>query len=93
MIEINYDALEQEIESGTFRLRLESELMDGFRQLHASGERLPTASHYASQIAEIISRGASSPLPADLAFYVYQETLAACEHARATVLGDPVLPM
>jgi hypothetical protein len=88
MIEIDYDTLEHEIESGAFRLRLESELTNGFRQLHASGERLPTASHYASQIAEIVSRGAESPLSTDLAFYVYQEILAACEHARAAVLGE-----
>jgi len=88
MIDIDYDTLEHEIESGAFRLRLESELAEGFRHIHASGERLPTASHYASQIAEIVSRGAAQPLSSDLAFNVYQEILAACEHARAEVLGE-----
>lgn len=88
MIDIDYDTLEHEVESGAFRLRLESELADGFRHIHATGERLPTASHYASQIAEIIARGAAAPLSNDLAFHVYQEILAACEHARATVLGE-----
>ena len=88
MIDIDYATLEHEIESGAFRLRLESELTDGFRHLHESGERLPTASHYASQIAEIVSRGAVTPLHPDLAFNVYQEILAACEHARAAVLGE-----
>lgn len=88
MIEIDYDTLEHEIESGAFRLRLESELMNGFRQLHASGERLPTASHYASQIAEIVNRGAPEPLSADLAYNLYQEILLACERARAAVLGE-----
>ena len=88
MIAIDYDTLEHEIETGAFRLRLESELTDGFRHIHASGERLPTASHYASQIAEIVSRGTDSPLDPDLAFNLYQEILAACEHARAAVLGE-----
>jgi len=88
MIDIDYDTLEHEVESGAFRLRLESELTDGFRHIHATGERLPTASHYASQIAEIVSSGAASPLHADLAFNLYQEILAACEHARAAVLGE-----
>lgn len=88
MIDIDYGTLEHEVESGAFRLRLESELTDGFRHLHASGERLPPASHYASQIAEIVSRGAAAPLHAELAFHLYQEILAACERARAAVLGE-----
>lgn len=88
MIDINYETLEHEIESGAFRLRLQSELTDGFRHIHASGERLPTASHYASQIAEIVSRGVAAPMHAELAFNLYQEILAACEQARAAVLGE-----
>lgn len=92
MIDIDYETLEHEVESGAFRLRLESELTDGFHRIHTSGERLPTASHYASQIAEIVSKGAASPLHADLAFNLYQEILAACEHARAAVLGEEPQP-
>lgn len=85
---VDYAILEQELEEGTFRQRLQLELIIGFRDLHMSGERLPPASHYASQIAEIVNNGADEPLGADLAFYLYQEILAACEHARAAVLGE-----
>ncbi len=85
---IDYDNLEEEVDSGAFRARLEIELTRGFRALHQSGERLPPSSHYASQIAEIVSRGAKEPLSPDLAFNLYQEILAACEHATATVLGE-----
>jgi hypothetical protein len=85
---VDYTTLEEEIENGAFRIRLQEELTHGFRQIHQSGERLPAASHYASQIAEIVSRNAEAPLHADLAFNVYQEILAAVEAARAAVLGE-----
>ena len=88
MIDISYDGLEDEIMSGAFAARLEIELTRGFRAIHATGERLPTASHYASQIAEIVNRGAAEPLSADLAYNLYQEILLACERARAAVLGE-----
>ncbi|HEV8432305.1 MAG TPA: hypothetical protein VGR95_02750 [Thermoanaerobaculia bacterium] len=89
MIDVDYADLWNELESGAFRDRLETELMRGFRQIQAAGERLPTASHYASQIAEIINRGAAEPLADEVKFELYQEVLAACEHARATILGEP----
>lgn len=85
---VDYALLEQEIEEGTLRQRLTDELVAGFRELARSGERLPLASHYASQIAEIIDRGAPEPLPDTLKFYIYKEVLEACESARATVLGE-----
>jgi hypothetical protein len=88
MIDIDYDTLENEVETGAFRDRLETELTRGFRAIAASGERLPTASHYASQIAAIVGGNAPEPLTADLAFNLYQETLLACERARATILGE-----
>jgi hypothetical protein len=88
MIDIDYDTLEDDLETGLFRLRLEDELLRGFRLIHEQGERLPTASHYASQIAGIVNRGATAPFNADLAFNLYQEILLACEHARAAVLGE-----
>lgn len=88
MIDIDYSTLEADLESGTFRQRLEDELTEGFRIIHASGERLPPASYYASQIAEIVNRGAAAPLGAELAFYVYQEILLGVERARAAVLGE-----
>jgi len=88
MIDIDYSTLEADVESGTLRQRLEEELTDGFRVIHASGERLPPASYYASQIAEIVTRGATEPFTADLAFNLYQEILLAVERARAAVLGE-----
>ena len=89
---VNYATLEQDLYDGTFRQNLEEELMVGFRQIHDTGERLPTASHYASQIAEIVNRGAAEPLNADMKYYLYQEILLACERARAAILGPPPPP-
>ncbi|MGZ4779172.1 MAG: hypothetical protein ACXV5L_08240 [Thermoanaerobaculia bacterium] len=85
---IDYRSLEDDLVSGVFRTRLETELEEGFRDIKSSGERLPVASHYAAQIAEIVSRGAPNPLLPELAFNVYQEILAAVEAARETVLGE-----
>lgn len=85
---IDYTTLEEDLENGTFAQKLEAELADGFRIIHASGERLPTASHYASQIAEIVNRGAGAPFKPEMAFNIYQEILLAVERARATVLGE-----
>lgn len=83
---IDYASLEQDVENGSFRQRLEEELTFGFRQIHDSGERLPLASHYASQIAEIVNRDAE--LNEELKYHLYQEILLACENARAAVLGE-----
>ena len=88
MIDVDYANLWDELQSGAFRDRLETELTRGFRQIQAAGERLPTASHYASQITEIINRNAAEPLGAEVAFELYQEVLLACENARAAVLGE-----
>jgi hypothetical protein len=89
---VNYATLEQDLDSGLFRQLLEEELTAGFRQIQQSGERLPTASHYASQIAEIVNRGAEAPLAAGVQYELYQEILTACEKARETVLGEGPLP-
>jgi hypothetical protein len=85
---VDYAGLEDNILNGTFRMELEEELMVGFRQIKMSGERLPLASHYASQIAEIVAKGAPAPMRPELAYQVYLEILAAVERARATVLGE-----
>jgi hypothetical protein len=85
---VNYETLEATVYDGTFSTDLEQELTIGFRQLKIDGERLPPASHYAAQIAEIVNRGAAEPLSPELAFNLYQEILLACERARATVLGE-----
>ena len=87
MIDVDYGSLWNDLESGAFRDRLETELIRGFRAIQASGERLPTASHYASQITEIINRNASDPLTPEVAYELYQEVLLACERARAAVFA------
>ena len=87
---IDYANLEADLESGTFRQNLEEELTSGFRQIHQSGERLPTASHYAAQIAEIVNRDVE--LGAETKYELYQEILSAVEHARAAVLGEVIAP-
>jgi len=84
---VDYSTLEDDVASGAFREQLREELTFGFRQIHEAGERLPPASHYASQIAEIVNRGAASPIGADLAYHLYQEILLACEAAREAVLA------
>jgi len=89
---VDYASLAGDLETGLFRQSLKEELVIGFRQIRESGERLPTASHYASQIAEIVSRGAETPLDPELAFNLYQEILGAVEEARAMVLGEPLAP-
>lgn len=86
---VDYENLDQDLLTGVFRDRLGEELAAGFRELHLAGERLPPASYYAAKIAEIVDKGASEPLNRDMSFYLYQEILAACESARAKVLGEP----
>ena len=88
---IDYANLEQDVENGMFRQRLEEELTFGFRQIHDAGERLPLASYYAAQIAEIVNRDVE--LSADLKYNLYQEILAAVENARVAVLGEEKKPM
>jgi len=89
---VDYASLAGDVETGLFRESLTEELLVGFRQIRETGERLPTASHYASQIAEIVSRGAETPLDPELAFNLYQEILSAVEEARAAVLDEPLSP-
>jgi hypothetical protein len=88
---VDYANLESDLLDGSFRQRLEEELTFGFREIHRGGERLPLASHYASQIAEIVNRDAEPELSAEMKYELYQEILAAVEAARATVLAE-VLP-
>ena len=85
---VDYQNLERDLGSGLFRQMLREELVDGFRQIRASGERLPAASHYASKIAEIVNNGAAEPLKAEVAFELYQEVLDAVTAARAEVLDE-----
>ena len=75
---IDYDNLERDINDGTFRQtppgRADRSASARSRQ---AGERLPLASHYAAQIAEIINRDAD--LSETLKFELYQEILQAVE--------------
>jgi hypothetical protein len=87
---IDYETLESDIGNGALREQLQEELIAGFRQIQQTGERLPTASHYAAQIAEIINRGAT--LSDAMKFELYQEVLEAVEKARLAVLGDEPRP-
>src|SRR6185436_19086974 len=84
-------SIEQDIADGTFRRKLQDELIPGLQQLHESGERLPPPSYLATQIAEIVNRDVVNrdvELSAEMKYELYQETLAACEHAWAEVLGE-----
>lgn len=87
---VDYENLDRDLENGTFRHQLEEELTVGFRQILLTGERLPTASHYAAQIATIVNDGGT--VSEDAKYYVYQEILSACEAARAAVLGEDPKP-
>lgn len=83
---IDYANLASDVETGMFRQRLEEELTLGFRLMREAGERLPLASYYATQIAEIVNRDVD--LSPELKYNLYQEILLACERARAAVLGE-----
>jgi hypothetical protein len=85
---VDYASLEEKILDGSFRAELEAELTVGFRTLQMSGERLPVASHYASQIAEVVAKGSPVPMRPELAYQVYLDVLAAVESARANALGS-----
>lgn len=87
---IDYENLERDVFDGTFKTRLEAELIIGFRAIVQAGERLPTASHYAAQIAEIVNRDVA--LSENTKFELYQEVLAAVEAARAAALGEDQPP-
>jgi len=89
---VDYENLARDLESGFFRESLREELLAGFRQIHSGGERLPPPSHFASQIAEIVNRGAPAPIDSEMAYELYQEILSACEAARAEVAGEEIKP-
>jgi len=57
--------------------------------MHEEGDAVPPASYYASKITEIIHSNAAQEMSKDMAYYLYQEVLLACEEARANVLGKP----
>ncbi len=87
MIDIDYKTLSDDMESGLFRERLRAELSRGFHALLDEGERLPPPSYYATKIVEVIHAGTPVPFTSEFSFYLYQESLMACEEARGDVLG------
>ncbi len=87
-MEIDYNNLARDVETGLFRVNLEEELKEGFQRLKDADEPLPPASHYAARIAEIVDRGSEVQIPQELSYLIYQEILVACEEARAAVLGE-----
>ena len=89
---IDYSTLEQDMESGELQRNLAQELTIGFRLMQEAGDPLPPASYYATKIAEIIHANAECEISKDMAYYLYQEVLLACEEARASVLGTPGAP-
>ena len=87
-VKIDPATIESDIENGTLRQELETELTVGFRLIRDSGDAVPLPSYYAAKIATIVNDQLPDGLPKDMAFYLYQEILLACEAARATVLGE-----
>jgi len=88
-VNIDYATLEQDIESGELQRKLALELTIGFRAMHEAGDPLPSASYFATKIAEIIDANTEREISKDMAYYLYQEVLLACEEARGAVLGKP----
>jgi len=93
MIDIDYETLAVEVESGEFRRKLEQELRDGFEQMVRNGVMLPPASFYATKIAEIVARGADEPIIPSLSFEIYQEIHVACEAACKSAAGEDGVPV
>lgn len=85
---VDFRTIGEDLESGAFRQRLREELGAGFREMIAEGDRLPPASCYATKIVEVIHGQMPVPLTQEASFDLYQETLLACEEARAEVLGE-----
>ena len=83
---IDYATLEEDVYDGTFRQKLQDEVTEQFRRMHDEGERLPLASYTATKIAEIVNREVA--LSDTVKYELYQEILAAVEHARAEVMGE-----
>lgn len=88
MIDVDYRALPEDLQSGAFRSQLRRELVEGFEHLLSEGERLPPASYYATKIVEVIHAGTPVPFTPEFSFDLYQEALLACEEARREVLGE-----
>lgn len=88
-MDVDYRSLPEELESGLFLSRLRSELVAGFEQMQADGERLPPPSYYATKIVEVIHAGSPVPLSKEISYELYQEALLACEQARREAFDEP----
>jgi hypothetical protein len=87
-MDVDYPNLARDVENGSFRQRLKSELLLGFTAMREAGERPPLPSYYATKIAEIVDRGSEQPIEPNLAYELYQEILLACEEAWEEVTGE-----
>lgn len=89
---IDYEKLTGELDSGELRARLKSELVTGFRLLIEAGDPVPPASYFATKITEIIYSARDREIEANTQYDLYQEVLLACEEARDEVLGSEPTP-
>jgi hypothetical protein len=85
---IDYEKLSGELDSGELRERLKRELVTGFRLLLDAGDPVPPASYFATKIAEIIYTSRDREIESNTQYDLYQEVLLACEEARREVLGE-----
>lgn len=89
---IDYEKLVGDLDSGELRARLQSELVTGFKLMIEAGEPVPPASYFATKIAEIIYESRDREIESSTQYDLYQEVLLACEEARREVLGeDPII--
>lgn len=87
-MDIDYEKLSGDLESGELRARLRQELVVGFRLMLEAGDPVPPASYFATKITEIIYESRDREIESNRQYDLYQEVLLACEEARAEVVGD-----
>ncbi len=85
---IDYQKLSGELDSGELRARLKSELVTGFMLMIEAGDPVPPASYFATKITEIIYASRDREIESNTQYDLYQEVLLACEEARIEVLGE-----
>lgn len=86
-MDIPYGTLPRQIEEGTLRKQLETELTAQFERMRQDGHPVAPSSWYATKIAEILEKNSEQPLDKRKAFDLYQEVAIACENAQRNVFG------
>lgn len=87
-MDIDYEKLSGDLDSGELRAKLKSELVTGFRLLVEAGDPVPPASYVATKITEIIYQSRDREIESNTQYDLYQEVLLACEEARTEVIGE-----